>query len=156
MLWRGRRQSDNIQDSRGSGGGRGMPGGGGFGRNPIRIPVGGRAGGGGLSGIIILVVLFFALRACGIDPLVGESGRVIQGAFGRAGLAWNQCLIANICQFRPNERNDFAALDWNEPAVQQGIAQLRLDLEKCRPTMVLCLGNEALHLFKRGNVSPPL
>ena len=69
MLWRGRRQSDNIQDSRGSGGGRGMPGGGGFGRNPIRIPMGGRAGGGGLSGIIILVVLFFALSACGIDPL---------------------------------------------------------------------------------------
>ena len=67
MRWRGRRQSDNIQDSRGQGGGfgRGMPGG----RNPIRIPIGGRAGGGGLSGIIILVVLFFALRACGIDPL---------------------------------------------------------------------------------------
>ena len=55
MLWRGRRQSDNIQDSRGAGGGRGMPGGGGFGRNPIRIPMGGRAGGGGLSTIIILV-----------------------------------------------------------------------------------------------------
>ena len=68
MLWRGRRQSDNIEDARGQGGG-GMPGG--FGRNsgPIRIPIGGRAGGGGITGIIILVVLFFALRACGIDPL---------------------------------------------------------------------------------------
>ncbi len=30
---------------------------------------GGRRAGGGLSGIIVLVVLFFALRACGIDPL---------------------------------------------------------------------------------------
>ena len=68
MLWRGRRQSDNIEDARGQGGG-GMPGG--FGRNsgPIRIPVGGRAGGGGITGIIILVILFFALRACGIDPM---------------------------------------------------------------------------------------
>ena len=65
MRWRGRRQSDNVEDIRGQGGGFGMPGGGGR----IRIPIGGGAGGGGLSGIIILVVLFFALRACGIDPM---------------------------------------------------------------------------------------
>jgi len=66
MLWKGRRQSDNVEDDRGQGGGfgGGMGPGGGF-----RIPIGGAAGGGGLSGIIILVVLFFALRACGIDPL---------------------------------------------------------------------------------------
>jgi uncharacterized protein len=68
MLWRGRRQSDNIEDARGESGG-GTPGG--FGRNsgPLRIPIGGRAGGGGITGIIILVILFFALRACGIDPM---------------------------------------------------------------------------------------
>lgn len=66
MEWRGRRQSDNVEDQRGSGGGGfGMPGG----RGGFRIPIGGRAGGGGLSGIIILVVLFFALKACGIDPI---------------------------------------------------------------------------------------
>jgi predicted metalloprotease len=35
----------------------------------IPLPIGRGAGGGGLSGIIILVVIFFALRACGIDPL---------------------------------------------------------------------------------------
>jgi predicted metalloprotease len=67
MLWRGRRQSDNVEDQRGRGGG--LPGGFGGGPGRIRIPIGGRAGGGGLSTIIILVVLFFALRACGIDPL---------------------------------------------------------------------------------------
>lgn len=67
MLWRGRRQSDNVEDMRGSGGGmgRGMPGG--LGRSPIRV---GRGGGGiSISTLIILVVIFFALRACGIDPL---------------------------------------------------------------------------------------
>ena len=76
MLWKGRRQSTNVTDNRGSGGG-------GFGRSPGRfnIPMGGgmrTAGGGGLSGIVILVVLFFVLRACGIDPMVlldgGQSG----------------------------------------------------------------------------------
>ena len=67
MLWRGRRQSDNVEDARGQGGG--LPGG--FGRGgPGRIRIGpGVRGSGGLSGIIILVVLFFALKACGIDPM---------------------------------------------------------------------------------------
>lgn len=76
MRWRGRRQSSNIEDRRGQGGG-GFPGGlGRGGGSPMRIPVG-RAGGGGLSTIVILVVLFFVLRACGIDPLqvlTGEGG----------------------------------------------------------------------------------
>jgi predicted metalloprotease len=35
----------------------------------MRIPIGRGLGGGGLSGIIVLVILFFALRACGIDPI---------------------------------------------------------------------------------------
>ena len=51
----------------------------------MRIPIGGRAGGGGLTGIIILVVLFFALRACGIDPmqiLAGVDGTGVPGGGG--------------------------------------------------------------------------
>ncbi|MAW89322.1 MAG: flagellar biosynthesis protein FlgM [Phyllobacteriaceae bacterium] len=71
MRWKGRRQSDNVEDLRGRGGGAG--GGIGRGGGRIRIPMGGTrmggARGGGISGIVILVVLFFALRACGIDPL---------------------------------------------------------------------------------------
>ncbi|NMA97310.1 MAG: flagellar biosynthesis protein FlgM, partial [Phyllobacteriaceae bacterium] len=51
MLWKGRRQSSNIEDRRGGG----MPGGRIGGGGPIRLPVGRGAGGGGLSGIIILV-----------------------------------------------------------------------------------------------------
>lgn len=35
----------------------------------MRIPIGRGASGGGLSTIVILVVLFFVLKACGIDPL---------------------------------------------------------------------------------------
>jgi uncharacterized protein len=66
MRWRGRRQSDNVEDARGEGGG-GFPGG--FGGGPGRIRIGPGVGGGGLSGILILVVLFFALKACGIDPM---------------------------------------------------------------------------------------
>ncbi|TKB27810.1 MAG: flagellar biosynthesis protein FlgM, partial [Mesorhizobium sp.] len=46
MLWRGRRQSDNVEDERGQSGGLGG------GPGQFRIPIGGRAGGGGMSGII--------------------------------------------------------------------------------------------------------
>lgn len=77
MRWRGRRQSSNIEDLRGSRGGFG----GGLGRGGgFRIPVGGtRSGGFSLTTIVILVVLFFALRACGIDPLAMLEGGGIPG-----------------------------------------------------------------------------
>ncbi len=85
MRWEGRRQSDNIQDMRGSrsrGTGGGFPG---SGSQRVRVPTGRspvRSSGGGLSGIIMLVVLFFVLRACGIDPmqiLAGGGGGGIGG-----------------------------------------------------------------------------
>ena len=65
MRWRGRRESSNVEDR------RGQSSGGGFGRSgrPIQIPLGRGVGGGGLSGIVIVIVLFFVLRACGIDPM---------------------------------------------------------------------------------------
>jgi predicted metalloprotease len=71
MLWKGRRQSDNIEDVRGQGGG-GLPGG--FGRGgggPVRIPIGGSRGGGGISigTIVLLIVVGLVLWMLGIiDP----------------------------------------------------------------------------------------
>jgi uncharacterized protein len=75
MDWKGRRESQNVEDQRD---GTGM--GGGIGRGGFRLPGGGgmrSARGGGISGIVMLVILFFALKACGIDPLqvlVGQDG----------------------------------------------------------------------------------
>ena len=81
MDWKGRRQSDNIEDQRG----RSPRGRNPFGRGGIRLPSGGmrRASGGGISSIIIMVVLFFVLKSCGIDPMQilagGDPGAIVGG-----------------------------------------------------------------------------
>ncbi|WIJ26328.1 neutral zinc metallopeptidase [Devosia sp. RR2S18] len=79
MKWRGRRQSSNIEDRRGRGGGR-M---GGFGMSPfgrrggggMRIPMGGRRTGGGIGGILgIIVILGIVWMLTGQNPLDMLSG----------------------------------------------------------------------------------
>ncbi|KPB01202.1 KPN_02809 family neutral zinc metallopeptidase [Ahrensia marina] len=82
----GRRKSTNIQDMRGSG----SRNRGGFGRptRRVRLPSGGRtmrSSGGGIGGIVLLVILFFVLRSCGIDPL-----QILAG--GGAGSGFEQML----------------------------------------------------------------
>jgi uncharacterized protein len=80
MLWRGRRQSDNIEDDRSdSGGGGGLGGGGQF-----QLPIGGRTGGGGSIILVILVVL--AGWYFGFDPsaiLGGGDGGLLPGGGGQ-------------------------------------------------------------------------
>lgn len=86
MLWRGRRQSDNIEDDRSDSGGGGIGGGS---PGQFRLPIGGGAGGGGmsLSGIIIFaVVALIAWGVFGINPLQllnGDGGGLLQGGGGQ-------------------------------------------------------------------------
>ncbi|MBL8580631.1 MAG: zinc metallopeptidase [Rhizobiaceae bacterium] len=84
MRWRGRRESDNIEDLRGSGGGGGLGGGLGPGGG-MRIPIGRGGGGFSLSTIVILVIIYFALRSCGIDPLemIANDGSQVPGGGGQ-------------------------------------------------------------------------
>jgi len=83
MEWRGRRQSDNIEDRRGD------PSSGGLGQNPFgrgggfSFPSGGvRRGGGGLSigTIIFLVVIYFIFKAMGIDLMQVMDGTMSGGS----------------------------------------------------------------------------
>lgn len=130
MRWRGRRQSDNIQDRRGGGGGR-MPGG--FGRSPIRLPIGRSAGGGGISGIIILVVLFFVLKSCGIDPLEMLAG-------GGGGMAPGGGQVTEAQAPANDEMKQFVATVLAETEdVWNGIFQSQ-GLSYQEPTLVLFSG----------------
>ncbi len=75
MLWKGRRQSSNIEDRRGMGGGMRFPGGGfggGFGGGRMR------GGGLGIGGIIVLCIIAWAL---GINPLTLLSGDLGSGGY---------------------------------------------------------------------------
>ncbi|HEV8388938.1 MAG TPA: neutral zinc metallopeptidase, partial [Dongiaceae bacterium] len=75
MLWKGRRQSSNVEDRRGMGSGMRFPGGGyggGFGGGRMR------GGGLGIGGIIILFVIAWAL---GINPLALLSGDLGGGGY---------------------------------------------------------------------------
>ena len=74
MKWRGRRQSSNIDDRRGQGGGIGPPGRGASGPG-MRIPVG-RGGAGGMVFIIIIVLVMLFL---GINPLTLLEGSAPSG-----------------------------------------------------------------------------
>ncbi|TPI31994.1 neutral zinc metallopeptidase [Mesorhizobium sp. B3-2-1] len=80
MLWRGRRQSENIEDDRSDGGGGGIGSGGG----QFQLPIGGRTGGGGSIILVILVVL--AGWYFGFDPsaiLGGGDGGLLPGGGGQ-------------------------------------------------------------------------
>ncbi len=67
MRWRGRRESSNVEDQRGSGGGFGGAGG-------FQIPMGGgRAGMGGGIGIIVLIGLYL-LFGGDLGSLIGTGG----------------------------------------------------------------------------------
>jgi hypothetical protein len=81
MKWRGRERSSNIEDRRGTTGGAGGGlGRGGLGYNPFgtgggfRIPTGGRSGGLGTIGVIIVVgIILFAMGINPLDLLTGNT-----------------------------------------------------------------------------------
>jgi len=106
MRWEGRRQSSNIEDRRGSrtrsaGGYRAGP--------RVRIPSSGRTirtGGGGIGGILVLIVLFFVLRSCGLDPLAILAGD--GGGFG-PGIPQTQTTQAPSGPVRNDETTQFVA-----------------------------------------------
>jgi hypothetical protein len=78
MRWQGRRESENVEDRRGAGGGLGGFGGGYPGGGGMRFPIG---RGGGLGGIGFILVLLFLGWLLGINPLDLLNGGSSSGSF---------------------------------------------------------------------------
>jgi len=81
MEWKGRRQSDNIEDRRGDPSMGGLGRGGGF-SFPSGGGMGGRGGGLSIGTIIFLVVIYFIFKAMGIDLLQIMDGGMTTGGPG--------------------------------------------------------------------------
>ena len=100
MQWKGRRQSDNIEDVR--------DGGGGFSGGGMRFPGGGFPGGGGRGGGLSLgglIVVGLVLWFLGINPLVLLDGSMGGGSTVRSG----STAIDRPRAGQPDEMRDFVA-----------------------------------------------
>ncbi|KGF68858.1 flagellar biosynthesis anti-sigma factor FlgM [Hoeflea sp. BAL378] len=131
MDWKGRRQSDNIEDRRGTGARGGNP----FGRGGMRLPSGGmRASGLSFKTILILGVIFLVLKLIGIDPLqmLGADPGAVTGQPSASG--------SQISETRRDEMTQFVATVLAETEdVWNGIMKAQ-GMEYPEPTLVLFSG----------------
>jgi predicted metalloprotease len=93
MRWRGERESENVEDRRGEGGGFGFP----FPGGGVRFPSGGSGRGGGIGIIGILIILGLMLFF-GVDPSV-----ILQG--GPPGGGTSNFPDIQLPQSRPDTTN---------------------------------------------------
>jgi uncharacterized protein len=131
MLWKGRRETENVEDQR-----DGSAPSGGIGRGGFRLPGAGSgmrsASGGGISGIVILVVLFFVLKACGIDPM-----QVLSGPDSGGALTQNDAPSPPLSPAREDEMTSFVKVIMAETEdTWTGIFQT-MGVKYPQPTLVL-------------------
>lgn len=87
-------------------------------------------------------------------PFCGAAGQALDRQLAKVSLLRSRVFIGNVSQVQP-PHNEFDALDWNAPEVQDGITALLANLARFKPNLVLTMGNVPLHLFSIGNVKPP-
>lgn len=85
-------------------------------------------------------------------PFQGGSGELLNYLLSRAGISRAECFVTNVCHTRPPD-NDFA---WffkkaNELHLARGIVQLKKDIERLRPNLILGLGGQSLRIIAGKN-----
>lgn len=80
-------------------------------------------------------------------PFVGMSGKLLTGILTRCNIVREACFIGNICQYKPSS-NNISEFESTGPEIQDGLKELREDLAKFRPNIVLLLGKAALFAAK--------
>jgi len=147
MDWKGRRQSDNIEDRRGASSRGGNP----FGRRGIRLPSGGiRRSGLSLKTILIIGVIYLVLKFMGIDPLQmlgSDPGTVLTGQPSGPG--------SQISETRKDEMTQFVATVLAETEdVWNGIMKSQ-GFDYPEPTLVLFSGAVASACGNASSASGP-
>lgn len=94
------------------------------------------------------------------EPFVGVSGRELDRMLHEAGITRTSCFITNVCKYQP-PRNDIerfllkkgAGRDagyseyygkWPSPEVLNGIGELKSEIQRVQPNIIIALGNTAL------------
>ncbi len=147
MDWKGRRQSDNIEDRRGSRSRGGNP----FGRGGMRLPSGGiRRSGLSFKTILIIGVVYLVLKLVGIDPLQllgGDPGAILTGQ--------PSAPASQISPARQDEMTQFVATVLAETEdVWNGIMQSQ-GFDYPEPTLVLFSGAVASACGNASSASGP-
>lgn len=83
-------------------------------------------------------------------PFIGSSGHLLDNILASVDLLRGSCYVGNVCQIRP-PGNEISRFDWNGPEIQDGLRQLKEDLQEWRPNIVVLLGNSALRAAGRGD-----
>jgi uracil-DNA glycosylase family 4 len=76
-------------------------------------------------------------------PFVGKSGQFLTNLLRDVGIDRHQCLMANVCQYRP-PANRIEAFAWDGIEIQEGLAKLREDIRVYNPNICVLLGNTPL------------
>ncbi|MGW8179173.1 MAG: uracil-DNA glycosylase, partial [bacterium] len=96
-----------------------------------------------------------------MTPFVGASGRELDKMLHEAGLIRADCFITNVCPQRPpgnkidtwliSTKTKGRALHYPErfslfmsPEIEQGLQQLREEVARCKPNVIIALGNTPL------------
>jgi len=121
MRWRGQRESENVEDRRGEGGGFGFP----FPGGGVRFPSGGGSGGrGGGIGIVGLLIILGLMLFFGVDPSV-----IMQGGSGSPGGGEISFPDIRLPQSRPDATN-FPVPGQQGPQIQRPQTTSEDDLKR--------------------------
>lgn len=84
-----------------------------------------------------------------------RSEYLLKEALSIAGVSLADCFRGNICQHTPPSDNFSLFNSWLNPLIQSSLIQLKEDIAKFNPNIIICLGQFALKAAK-DNLSPSL
>lgn len=76
-------------------------------------------------------------------PFVGYSGKLLANLASAAGIPFSNCMLGNVTQHRP-PNNEIKRFRWDGDEIQDGLEQLRQDIQHIDPYLVILLGNTPL------------
>lgn len=81
-------------------------------------------------------------------PFASSGGALLSELLWKQGVSLTNCYLGNVCQSSSTKFSDFG---WDSDEIQEGLAALRADLAKFRPSVIVTLGAGGLRAARHGN-----